>query len=96
MLVTVDIIDDNYEDFELQSDFMSSESDCGNDELLDEVGSTGDVNQLNLDEFESESETEPQEEHHNSHPTVENSYVTSDHQLATSDISSGVKNMHFH
>ena len=53
MFVTVDLIDDNYDDFELQSDFMSSQSDCGNHELLDEVGSTGDVNQLNLDEFQN-------------------------------------------
>uniref|UniRef100_A0A1X7SDM5 TTF-type domain-containing protein n=1 Tax=Amphimedon queenslandica TaxID=400682 RepID=A0A1X7SDM5_AMPQE len=88
----VDLVDNVIDDeFELQSDFLTSQSDCGVDELLDEVSATGDVDQLFLDEFESDSETEQQEEHHISHPTVENSYTTSDHaQLAASDISSGV------
>uniref|UniRef100_A0A1X7UUF2 HAT C-terminal dimerisation domain-containing protein n=1 Tax=Amphimedon queenslandica TaxID=400682 RepID=A0A1X7UUF2_AMPQE len=88
----VDLVDNVIDDeFELQSDFLTSQSDCSVDELLDEVSATGDVDQLNLDEFESDSETEQQEEHHISHPTIETSCATSDcAQLAASDISSGV------
>uniref|UniRef100_A0A1X7VA84 Uncharacterized protein n=1 Tax=Amphimedon queenslandica TaxID=400682 RepID=A0A1X7VA84_AMPQE len=85
----VDLVDNVIDnEIELQSDFLTSHSNCGVDELLDEVSATGDVDQLILDEFESHFETEQWKEHHISHLTVENS---SDHaQLAASDISKGV------